>query len=298
VEKLGWTIVGFGILSILVYVAVPSIGHEKAVGYETAMRGVFAHKNTMSECMLLGLCCFCFAVVKTKRLSIKNGAAIGLILLCIVLGKGASSLLVGMVVVTIAGLMALRDRPVGRLAVVFAVVWCVTAAALTLLVAPEVVFAAAGRDPTLTGRLPLWQALAPEIMRHPILGYGYAGFWIDDSRTVQHVWRLAGWQAPDAHSSYLDILLQLGIVGLALYAWLWARMAYLAKRALQSGFGSARWVILYSIALLLISLDEGPLSIADAWTMMIPVAMLALSSPVPVLQRNPPGQPLFSRVYR
>ena len=62
---------------------------------------------------------------------------------------------------------------------------------------------------------PLWQELLTYADRHFLLGYGYEGFWttatIDDVSNHQH------WQIDSAHSSYIESLLTLGIVGVTLH---------------------------------------------------------------------------------
>ena len=67
---------------------------------------------------------------------------------------------------------------------------------------------ALGRDATLTGRTDIWTSLLPDVMRQPFLGYGFSGFW-NPKRAIEH---LIG----EAHNGYLDVWLQLGLVGLCL----------------------------------------------------------------------------------
>jgi len=67
---------------------------------------------------------------------------------------------------------------------------------------------------SLTGRLPLWEDLSTYISRQPVQGYGYGAFW-----TPRHINDIAGsqqWVISEAHSSYFDTTLQLGLVGLIL----------------------------------------------------------------------------------
>lgn len=69
---------------------------------------------------------------------------------------------------------------------------------------------------SLTGRLPLWDDLADYIALKPIQGYGFGAFW-----TPRHINDIAGsqqWVISEAHSSYFDTTLQLGIVGCFLMA--------------------------------------------------------------------------------
>lgn len=275
IRRVGRVCIAMAVLSLIVYVAVPWIGRETALGYDRAMRGVFPQKNSMSECMLLGLCCYAYLMLGGVTWS-RIGAA-ALLGSCLVLGRGVSTLAVAAIMGLAATWMRLDGKPVLRLGLLFLVGWCAAAVGTALILLPDEVFALIGREPSLTGRVPLWEAIWPEIGRAPWLGHGYAGFWTADSPVVQMIWRYAGWQAPDAHSSYLDILLQLGVVGLGFYAWSWIALAARARPAGRSGLPSSRFVLLYLATLLLIGLDEGVIPIPNAWTALLPGMLLATS---------------------
>jgi O-antigen ligase len=64
------------------------------------------------------------------------------------------------------------------------------------------------RDPTLTERTEIWASLLPVAMQRPILGRGVGGFWTTRTRTEFIV--------SESHSGYLDVLLNLGFVGILL----------------------------------------------------------------------------------
>lgn len=65
------------------------------------------------------------------------------------------------------------------------------------------------RQETLTGRTDIWEYLIPYAMNHIILGHGYGGFWTDAHRAAT---------SSHAHNGYLDIILNLGLVGLAFFS--------------------------------------------------------------------------------
>jgi len=72
-------------------------------------------------------------------------------------------------------------------------------------------------DPSFTGRIELWQFAVEHLMQHPIIGYGFYAFW----GTEQVVYALGGTQpwvnaASDAHNTYLNLALTIGIPGLLL----------------------------------------------------------------------------------
>jgi exopolysaccharide production protein ExoQ len=79
-----------------------------------------------------------------------------------------------------------------------------------------------GREPSgvnsLSGRTELWAELAEYAAQRPILGYGYGGFW-----TPAHKLAISSqekWAVPDSHSTYLEVLLTLGTLGMLTYALL------------------------------------------------------------------------------
>ncbi len=88
---------------------------------------------------------------------------------------------------------------------------------------------------SFAGRTQIWQDVTAYIMRRPLTGHGYGGFW-----TPEHISAISEeekWGVPDSHSAYVDYLLTIGAVGLALYLacliqGLWRSMAL--SRATES----------------------------------------------------------------
>lgn len=70
-------------------------------------------------------------------------------------------------------------------------------------------------DPqSLTGRIPIWAEVVAGIKESPLVGHGYAAYW-----TPQRIHRLSyihNWEFNNAHSSYLETMLSLGLVGFTL----------------------------------------------------------------------------------
>ncbi|PWB82112.1 MAG: hypothetical protein C3F08_00445 [Candidatus Methylomirabilota bacterium] len=67
---------------------------------------------------------------------------------------------------------------------------------------------------TLTGRIPLWAECLDYVTERPWTGYGFNGFWTEER--VMDVSKSQDWINFSGHSVYLDTVLNLGIVGLAL----------------------------------------------------------------------------------
>lgn len=69
-----------------------------------------------------------------------------------------------------------------------------------------------GRNPTLTDRTLIWNTVL-SIKTNPVLGTGYESFWLGPR--LLSVWRVVG-NINEAHNGYLEIYLNLGLIGVAL----------------------------------------------------------------------------------
>lgn len=73
-------------------------------------------------------------------------------------------------------------------------------------------------DATFTGRTDIWDFAAAQIAGNPVLGHGYNGFWgIGDASPAAFSGSELIASILQAHNGYLDILLETGFVGLALF---------------------------------------------------------------------------------
>lgn len=73
-----------------------------------------------------------------------------------------------------------------------------------------------GKDSTLTGRTTLWRWMSFEIAKHPWFGAGYGGFWMGLEGPSNAIVRFFTWRPGQAHSGYIDVINELGYVGLSL----------------------------------------------------------------------------------
>jgi O-antigen ligase len=71
-------------------------------------------------------------------------------------------------------------------------------------------FETTGRDASLSGRDALWSIVFNEGKQHPVFGKGYGAFWTEGKgrELVQT------WNPRQSHNAYLDVWLDLGILGL------------------------------------------------------------------------------------
>lgn len=102
-----------------------------------------------------------------------------------------------------------------------------------------------GRDPTLTDRTIIWKAVL-SANTNPLVGTGYESFWLGPR--LQRVWEMAG-HVNEAHNGYLEVYLNLGLVGLALLLGFLVSSYRRISRILPNGsilasFSLALWTIM------------------------------------------------------
>lgn len=226
-----------------------------------AWTGIFVHKNELGSAMVLGAqACTWLAATRSgrRRLLPILGA-----LICFAVVLQARSKTAELVVIaTPIFFFALRVLHLPGLALLWAVFAVVTLCLLGASVAAlffNEIMEAIGKDPSLTGRVPLWQELVSLVRARPLEGYGYMGFFTPGNPDLDSVHRAIGWKASTAHQGYLDMLLQLGVLGLALALAALARATWLSLAAVRAGTPWASFAAVVMLALVVTSAVEAVL---------------------------------------
>ena len=129
---------------------------------------------------------------------------------------------------------------------------------------------AVGRDSTLTGRTEIWASLLPDLMRQPLLGAGFGSFWTP-KMIFTH-------QIGEAHNGYLEVLLQLGLVGLFLTAMFLLSSTRKAAILLVSDYDWASLSICFLVMAAIHNITESSL---DSFTSQLTATVLFLSVSLP-----------------
>lgn len=225
----------------------------------TPWRGIYLNRNTLGYLMALAslvsllYCCNCM------RKCIAPGSFFCLFLLLMFKSRSMTAITVFLVLLPVFLTLILMRLGRKRAAVFLFLFFLSVASASAVFFAiyPETVFMALGRDPTLTGRTFLWRTVWEMIIQQPWLGYGYGAFrpgWTNSSHTVLNL--LPG--VPFyAHNGYLDLLLQLGSTGLALFILSFLTAFYRAVYLIRTGPGvSLAFPLLFLVFLLVYNLSE------------------------------------------
>lgn len=213
---LGWALAIVTVASLLAVVFFP--GWAVMTGkYESAWRGVLFHKNALGRTMVLAGIVFWVLAGAGQKKGALGWRILQVAALLLLLGSRSAAGWVLAILVPLA-LVLLKfwgclPRLLRPAAGSFAFVLALPIAA-TLPDVLETVLGFLGKDLTLTGRIPLWLLLIPLALKRPLLGYGYGAFWLGESGPSATVWAVT-WDAPHAHNGYLDLWLEIGLIGVA-----------------------------------------------------------------------------------
>ena len=207
-------------LSALFSKFYPALGRIYTVTGTQMWVGVTGHKN------MLGILCAFTGIVLVWRNLAKwpkvDFLDAGLIVLDIYLLLGSKSTTSVIVFLMGASLLVAQARLKGNArklnrVIIFGLIslLAIQVMAVSFLgksFAPDLL-AAAGKDASLTGRIPLWQELIDMGGQTPIFGCGFASFWLSADR-LSDLWARVSWTPTSAHNGYIEIFLDLGIIGL------------------------------------------------------------------------------------
>jgi len=211
-------------LSVLVGIYYPVWGRRYTKGGAPEFTGISVQKNQLGQtCLILGLgLLWCFlqayrdraSAVRGRRL-LAFGTTIGIVAwllhMCLSLTSTVCLVLGG-------GVMLLTSRPSEspktlRAHLLVATALCI--ALVPLFVAPTLV-ESVGRDTTFSGRTEIWHLL-PTILQNHWLGAGYETFLVGP-RLLEMV-DTFGYDFQEAHNGYLEVYLNLGWIGVSLFAF-------------------------------------------------------------------------------
>jgi len=262
-------------LSILFSKYYPALGRELNKSWEVVYCGVADTKNWLGvDCMIFGLTSlWCLLDARSERKgpgrTRRLVAHIAFLAMIAVLVKMAYSATASASLVLASAVMVAifqRKRNMRTARVHLAVAIALGCALLPLFVLPSLV-KDVGKDTTFSGRTKIWHIL-PRFVENPWLGAGYETF-LSGPRMVQ-LKALIDKTFQEAHDGYLEVWLNLGWIGVLLFAFVVVsgyRKA-VAAYGRDPTIGSLR--IAFFVAVLIEGLTEAP------FRMMTPTWFLLL----------------------
>lgn len=311
--------------SLLFGLAYPefAIHQQTSPELDGAWRGLTNHKNSLGGLACTAVLLWLHAVLAREVRLLPALAAAAIAAACLVLSRSATAMVATLFGV---GFLLVAMRPAVKVSRALPALVVVLVAALllyalgvldlvpgsALLKAP--IAALSSKDSTLTGRTEIWALMGEHIARRPLLGSGYAAYWVTapgpHAESFEFVRRLGGFYPGTAHNGYLEVVNDLGWIGLAcLLAYLLTHLRqslrllrqqptqailYLAlffQQAL-SNLTESHWFSVFSLDFVLLTLTTTALArsllelrLRAAWGEPVPLGAVPMSAPGPQTRR-------------
>jgi O-antigen ligase len=269
--------------------------------------GILPEKNALGAAMALTIFTIALSALHAKKWTNRIALAVVLLFAC--------ALLVGSNSITAAVVCAATGT---SLAIAWAVVrkqYGIVIGMLLLSVVTTIVvfgvfgadsntlFDAVGRSSNLTGRADLYPLLWQAVRDHPVFGFGYDAFFNSEALDpyLSDFIAQLNWVPPHAHNSFLQILLDLGALGLATFLVV---LATAFKRAFVMLVRGRRAIDFWPIAVLLFltlgSYDETYFAQANGieWIFFLAAALYPIREALGTEAKVPEPAQKFARLSR
>ena len=219
---LAWALGIAALLSLVFALALPSYGVDDDI--RGGWQGIYGGgKNALGRIMALSIIVFLLLALSNRRRRWILWAGFGLSAGLLLLSNSVTSQVSLLIILLLLPLYGALRWHYALTASFFAFAVLVGGGVAMWLVAnAETVLGVLGRDLTLTNRTELWPAVIEMIRQRPWLGYGYGAFWLGWAGESAHVWlwnARIGLEAVHAHNGFLDLWLNLGLLGVSTFAF-------------------------------------------------------------------------------
>ncbi|MDM9381784.1 O-antigen ligase family protein [Chlorogloeopsis sp. ULAP01] len=218
----GWVFGTVAILSLILPLAIPGFGTYS----NGAWRGIFPYKNYLAIYMILAAMLSLLAALNSRRQHwiawIKFAIATTLVFLS--QGKGGYVIFVASLCLLPLHKFVKQNYKLRSVLLTGALIISCIVAFLILINEKTILVNILGKDTTFNGRVPIWTLCIEQALKRPWLGYGISGFWGSNESIVilRTTWAknslsIDNFQLFNSHNSYIEVLLQLGFLGLFVY---------------------------------------------------------------------------------
>jgi exopolysaccharide production protein ExoQ len=273
-QLLGW-IFGIAIVtSILFAIFLPKYGLMGGV-HMGAWRGVFNHKNGMGRIMVIGAITFSLLALTVQKQRWIFWTLAGASVMLIVLSRASSPLLNLGILISLLALL-----PILRWNYIFMVPALIGISSIGIVLYSlatnnaEQIVGAFGKNLTLTGRTDFWPLVIDKIAESPWVGYGFGAFWQGLDGPSAYVWNASAFKAPNSHNGYLDLCLDLGLIGFFIYMTIFITTFYKALMYIrETGRPDRFWPTLLLSYVVLSNLTESSLVIQNNFLWVIQLSI-------------------------
>ncbi|TXK16268.1 O-antigen ligase [Homoserinibacter sp. GY 40078] len=250
------------------------------------IQGIVGNANLLGMLALLALIVFVLRVLARRGSPPWGWFWIAAAVAVLALTRSSTVLVAGVAVALAAVLLLVVRRTSGaaRVAAHLVGLGVAVAAVVTAIIAREPLLGLLGKSSDLTNRLEIWDIVAGLAVQRPVAGWGWVSYWNPFVEPFDGLVVIRGVTYLQAHNAWLDVFLQLGVIGLVVFGLVvlgalvrsWGMAAEIGRirvaPSLLSWPETAAWFLLL-VALLVRSLAESRLLIELDFVLLIVIAV-------------------------
>jgi O-antigen ligase len=181
--------------------------------------GVLSSKNNLGTLAVLVALLLGLALLRGRRRGISIIGLVSVFVLIILTQSTSALLYFLLTIMAFAIVLAFRKYPAKRTKILWGALSVLSGFGLWTYYNWENFVSYLGKDPGLSGRFVLWGLSLEWIRERPLAGYGYDAFWSDYYGPAADFRAASGWLvATHAHNGFINLWLDLGFVGVLLFA--------------------------------------------------------------------------------
>ena len=186
------------------------------------IQGIMGNSDLLGFVALLGVIVFAIEIASRSFNRIAGTVFLLLAIVEVVLTRSATVLAAAAVVAVVTIVLLLIRRaptPRARLATWVVSLVVIVIGAVVVLVEHTAVLKLLGKTSTFTGRTGIWTAVIRIAEQRPVAGWGWISYWVPHVAPYDiKAFRIGGVQYLQAHDAWLDLWVQLGIIGIVVFA--------------------------------------------------------------------------------
>ncbi|MGN6428663.1 MAG: O-antigen ligase family protein [Leifsonia sp.] len=250
------------------------------------IQGIVGNSNLLAMIALLALVVF---GIQLADRTVRRGSAIAWLVvaaLTMLLTRSSTVIVAGLFTAVVLGLALWTRRagPERRTPVYLTAAALLVAAVVLLSVFASRIPALFGKSEDLTGRFDIWDKVIGLAQQRPVFGWGWVSYWAPWTEPFRNLAERGGVVYLQAHNAWLDVWLQLGIVGLVVFillvlTTLWRSWFAAVDRPRTSIADDTPYTALTLLPLLLLaallaqSFAESRILIEGGWTLLVVLAV-------------------------
>jgi exopolysaccharide production protein ExoQ len=262
----GLSVLGLSVIALIVDPA--SALHFGSAGFQ----GIFGNRNTLGYVMAQALPAALVLHAKSGWGQVIKWGIVGSFVAATVATTSQTSLVVVCLTlfVWVAVMISRRWKPVVFAAIALSVV------GLGLVVLNlNAALALIGKDPLITGRVLIWQAVLEVFPQSPVVGFGWSRSWSPDSPQSSAVADSTSTVLFHAHNEVLNWLTTTGVVGAVLAVSVYGFVLWAGVRFERGGTEPERlWPLLAGVTIVTRGLAEISETNAQGWFVLMLIAFV------------------------